>query len=60
MHTDTDLRKKNTEEGINRSKPGTLEAKTQLVSLLWRMSGSQMDKREREGERKRRDVMKSS
>ena len=41
----------NTQHGINRSRWGTLEAQTQLVSLLWWMSGSQMDQR---GERKRR------
>lgn len=32
-----------TQCGINRSKGGMLEAQTQLVSLLWWMSGSQMD-----------------
>ena len=40
----------NTQHGIN-SRWGTLEAQTQLVSLLRWMSGSQMDQR---GERKRR------
>lgn len=34
-----------TQWGINRSKRTTLEAQTQLVSLLWWMSGSQMDQR---------------